>query len=214
MIQLFSKLFKPIIPQIVQDKLRLLRHERQLKKWKSDGSPVPPPHRVKQLAVQMYQTKYKIFTLVETGTHLGEMIEMQKHLFKKIVSIELGDELFTKAQNRFKKYPHITILHGDSGKVLPQLVPSLSDRAIFWLDGHFSAGLTAKGDKECPVYEEIDAIFANNQSKHVILIDDARDFTGKGDYPSIDALREYIVNIDRTYSLTVENDIIRVLPPV
>jgi hypothetical protein len=214
MIEIISKSLKLILPFFIHNALRTARHKLIHFSWKLKGSPVPPPHRVKQLAVQMYQTKYKIFTLVETGTHLGEMIEMQKHLFKKIVSIELGDDLFTKAQNRFKKYPHITILHGDSGKVLPQLVPSLSDRAIFWLDGHFSAGLTAKGDKECPVYEEIDAIFANNQSKHVILIDDARDFTGKGDYPSIDALREYIVNIDRTYSLTVENDIIRVLPPV
>lgn len=214
MIQIFSNLFKLLLPQTVQDKLRLLRHENQLKEWKTKGSPMPPPHRVKQLAINYHQSKYSIYTLIETGTHLGEMIEMQKHHFTEIVSIELGEELFNKAQKRFKKYDHITILQGDSGKVLPNIVPGISNRALFWLDGHFSAGLTAKGDKECPVYEEIDAIFANNKFKHVILIDDARDFTGKGDYPSIDELREYISKIDSSYSLTVENDIIRVLPPI
>jgi hypothetical protein len=62
-------------------------------------------------------------------------------------------------------------VQGDSGKELPKIVTQLDTPAIFWLDGHYSAGITAKGDTECPIFEELEAIFEPDKSCKHILID-------------------------------------------
>jgi hypothetical protein len=67
----------------------------------------------------------------------------------------------------------------------------LNEPAIFWLDGHYSGGFTAMGEKETPVYEELKIIFSNKQD-HVILIDDARLFNGNDGYPTFDDLKIFI----------------------
>jgi hypothetical protein len=46
---------------------------------------------------------------------------------------------------------------------------------MFWLDRHYSGGFTAKGEKDCPIIEELDAISNGSHLKHSILIDDAGD---------------------------------------
>ena len=45
--------------------------------------------------------------------------------------------------------------------VLPKLLPNLSGDINFWLDGHYSSGLTFKGDQECPIKDELDQIGNN-----------------------------------------------------
>lgn len=180
-----------------------------LREWKNKGKPVPPPHVVKQFVIKEYQSKYNISVLVETGTFMGDMVYAQKDVFERIISIELGQKLFEDAVKRFSKYNHIQILHGDSGKVLQRVVPELKKKVIFWLDGHYSEGITAKGEKECPIYEELDAIFKNDLG-HILLIDDARCFTGERDYPTIKELEEFIKSKNSKYRIEVKDDIIRV----
>jgi len=179
-----------------------------IKKWKSNGEPLPPPHVCKQQMIEHYRDKFKCNVLVETGTYLGEMVNAQKRNFNKIYSIELSKELFTLAKKRFKKYRHITIIHGDSGDKIKVVIDELKEPAIFWLDGHYSAGVTAMGSKECPIYKELDAIF-NKHFKHIILIDDARCFTGKNDYPDVHSLTEYVLSKNKMYNVKVCNDIIQ-----
>jgi hypothetical protein len=133
---------------------------------------------------------YQLF--VESGTYLGAMVEAQKSKFRKIYSIELGEFLHRDAVKLFEKDTHIEILCGDSGDVLVELIKSVKEPAIFWLDGHYSAGITAMGKKECPIYEELQAIFSGDFYKHIILIDDARLFTGANDYPTQNELLAFI----------------------
>jgi hypothetical protein len=123
----------------------------------------------------------------------------------------LGYDLFIKAQERFRHNKNITIIHGDSGKVLPKILNDIFEPAIFWLDGHYSAGITAKGNKECPIFEELDAILDKKYKKynHVLLIDDARLFNGEGDYPSIEKLTRYIKIKNEKYQVEIQHDIIR-----
>ena len=200
---MLKKLFKK--PTIIID------HQEQLAEWEKNGRPSPPPHIVKQMAIEEYQKKFDLKILVETGTYLGDMVEAQRTRFEKTYSIELSKKLFQRATKRFKSYSHITILNGDSGIVLNKLLPGIDKPALFWLDGHYSEGITAKGTKECPVVEELEAIFKSD-FYHIILIDDARLFNGTRDYPTLDEIKQIFEKNNRVYSLTIKDDIIRLIP--
>jgi len=188
------KAFYKMLPKSFQQRILTYRIKKGMK--------------IKQSTIEEFQKKYGYNVLIETGTFLGDMVEAQRNNFKRIFSIELQYDLAEKARERFKEMRHVKILQGDSGGLLKTILTEVKEPAIFWLDAHYSGGLTAKGDKECPIYEEIDAIFATKEN-HVLLIDDARYFNGKGDYPTIDQLTKYIRDRDPRYKVAVENDIIR-----
>jgi hypothetical protein len=204
-----KKLIKSLLPDVILRKLNQRRQEEELQKWLKNGRPSPPPHLVKQNTITEYQRKSGIGVLVETGTYLGDMVEAQRKRFHKIISIELSPELHARASKRFHPFSHINILQGDSGKVLNRVADELQEAAIFWLDGHYSAGITARGDKDCPVFEEINAIFKSNKPDHILLVDDARCFTGEGDYPTIDELTRHVRSKNERYQVEVKDDIIR-----
>lgn len=144
--------------------------------------------------------------LIETGTYYGDMVAAQLGNFERIISIELSDKLYKKAVERFKGVENVTLLHGDSGKLLPAIVKTLHEPATFWLDGHYSRGVTARGDKDTPVKDELKAIL-NHHIRHKILMDDARHYTGDNDYPTIDEIKKAA----KDYTVTVDNDIIYLL---
>jgi hypothetical protein len=199
-----------LIPEIVLFPLKnWLKRREIMNSWRKNGYSVPVPSLVKQGVIIDYQKKYNCSTFIETGTYLGDTVEAMKTKFKKVISIELGMDLYINAKERFLNVKNVEIFQGDSGKVLPQIVLGLKDPAIFWLDGHYSAGITAKGDKICPILEELDAIFENSNLNHVLLIDDARDFVGEGDYPTIERLTDYIKSKNERYNVQVKHDIIR-----
>ncbi len=201
-----SELFTP---KDVLKKRKEEQNEIVIREWRKNGCPVPPPDVIKQLAISSYQETYGYNTLIETGTYKGDMVEAQKSKFQKIISIELGVKLFNKAKRRFKGDKNVTIVQGDSGKMLPEVVKDLKEPAIFWLDGHYSDGITAKGDKECPILEELDSIFKAKNLNHIILVDDARLFVGVGDYPTIEELTTRIKTKNPRYEVEVKDDIIR-----
>ena len=199
---MFNKLFK---------KTTIIDDKEKLAEWEKNGRPSPPPHIVKQLAIEEYQKKFDLKILVETGTYLGDMVEAQQNRFEKVYSIELSKKLFQRAIKRFKIHSHITILNGDSGIVLNKLITEIDKPALFWLDGHYSGGITAKGEKECPVLEELETILKSDLY-HIILIDDARLFNGTHDYPTLDEIKLLCEKRHRSYSLTLKDDIIRLIP--
>ena len=180
----------------------------------------PPPYELKRAIIDAYRASYKLETLVETGTFFGDTVEYFKNKFKKVYSIELADDLAEKAKKRFENDSRITIIHGDSGTVLKQMLKELKEPALFWLDGHYSSEFfvgeefikTARTDKDTPVVEELNAILGSSP-RHVILIDDARGFNGLGDYPAISSMRRKVRKAKGAdYSFKVENDIIHIVP--
>jgi hypothetical protein len=200
-----------LIPENVLKFIKSLISKKELseKEWREKGCPSPPPHVVKQLVIEEYQKKYGISVLVETGTYRGDMIEAQKKRFKKIISVELGIDFFEKAKDRFKNDGHVVLRNGNSGVIMPQILDELNEPAIFWLDGHYMPGITEKANKECPVYEELEAILSQKNVNHVLLIDDARLFTGKYDYPTISELVKFVGERNNKYNIEVKYDIIR-----
>lgn len=200
---------RKVVPDYLLEKRRTFIEKKLLKNWEKKGKPVPPPHRIKQLAIEYYQKKHNTSILIETGTYLGDMVKAQLGNFKTIYSIELGKDLWKKAVKRFEKEKHVNILLGDSGKVLFDLIPKINENAIFWLDGHYSGGITSKGKNECPIYDELNAIL-NSNFKHIVLIDDARCFNGEGDYPTIEKLKEHILSRYSKSNIEILDDIIRI----
>jgi hypothetical protein len=189
----------------------IINHEELLAEWVRNGRPSPPPHIVKQQALDEFRKKFNPEILVKTGTFLGEMVEAQRNNFKKIYSVELSEKLYRKAKKRFKAFSHIKLLQGDSGKLMGRIISEIDAPALFWLDGHYSGGITALGDKECPVPEELMAILQSN-FRHVILIDDARFFNGTNDYPAIEEIESLLKSSNKNLAIEIRDDIIRITP--
>jgi hypothetical protein len=179
--------------------------------WEKRGALIPPVHKVKSSAITEYGRRYSIDTLIETGTYLGKMIDAQKDHFMRIMSIEIDKKFHEDAKEKFKAWPHISFYLGDSGKLMKQIVDELDRPAVFWLDAHYNSRSTAKLDKDCPIYEEMDAIFGGSRHDHVLLVDDARLFVGKNDYPTLAELENYIRARRPEYQMEVKDDIIRVV---
>ena len=172
---------------------------------------LPSMHIVKQNNIHEYREKYQLNILVETGTYLGDMVEAQKRYFNKVYSIELSNELYSQAVDRFGQDSNVEIILGDSGQKLKELLEIIKEPALFWLDGHYSAGFTAKGNLNTPIIEELRTVLTNGK-EHVILIDDARLFTGEDDYPSIFQLCSFVNDLSPERKVIVADDIIRITP--
>ena len=215
---LYKRIFKPLyqcLPFSWQYRLRSLRYglftNMIVQRWKQKGKPIPPPPQVKHHIIRKIQEHYHYPILVETGTYKGDTIQALKKSFRQIYTIEIGEELFRDAQRRFRKEAHIHVLHGDSGHLLNKVMKEIDAPAIFWLDGHYSGKLTARGTIESPILDEIDAVCSKMEQRHVILIDDARSFSGK-DYPSLSRLEDHFFQHCPDYQMQVKDDIIYFTP--
>jgi hypothetical protein len=205
----FDRSLLKIILKLIRSIYYNNSNQKIISEWEKKGKPLPPPPVVKQKIISEIQKKFRINTLVETGTYYGDMVYAQLNKFEKIYSIELGEDLYNKALERFEKDTHVSIILGDSGHVLQTLIKVLDSPCIFWLDGHFSGGITARGQKNCPIYEELEAIFTSTQN-HIILIDDARMFTGSEDFPNTDNIIKFIIAKKPYSKIEIMDDIIRV----
>jgi hypothetical protein len=176
----------------------------------SEGKPNPPPHLFKQQVIKYFANLFSLDVFIETGTYLGNMIEAVKQVFTEIYTIEISQDLYKVAKKRFSHNNHIKVLHGNSGKLLDQILSPISKPCLFWLDAHYSSGITAKSDIDTPVNKELYSISRHPLKKfHVILIDDARCYTGANDYPELGLLKEWSL-IEGFENFDVRNDIIRI----
>jgi hypothetical protein len=182
-------------------------------RWWLNGQPAPPPHFIKRRTVNIAGRSIGARLFIETGTYQGEMVEFAKKRFDRIISIELEPNLYAQAVSRFAVEKHIEILLGDSAKLLPELLrrPETHQSTVFWLDGHYSCGITGRGDKDTPILEELETILGRNE-RDVILIDDARCFNGEGDYPRLEKIVEAIRLRRPDLIVKVKNDIIHLTP--
>lgn len=180
------------------------------RRWKTAGRPLPAPNPVKREIIRGHAHDYGLDVLVETGTYYADTVRGLRKDFRRIYSIELDKHLYDMAVIRCKRQDNAILLQGDSGERIVDVIAQLTGPALFWLDAHYSAGETARGDLDTPIHAELKAILADGR-EHVILVDDMREFVKKAqDYPALEAVHR--IAQDHGYRMTTALDIIRLVP--
>jgi hypothetical protein len=119
---------------------------------------------------------YKIF--IETGTYMGDTIFSMEPHFDKLYTVEIKPEFYYNNKNRYNGQK-INFILGDSTYEIENICKNIKEKSIFFLDGHWSAGNTGKGEKDIPLIEEINSIYNYFDNEAIVIIDDRRMF-GKG----------------------------------
>lgn len=161
----------------------------------------------------------KVF--VETGTYLGDTTFIAAEYFADVRTIELDKKLYELASAKFAKNQKVRVYQGDSTTMLPEIVSSIKGTAVFWLDGHFSCGNTAKGALNTPILAEL-ATVAQYKDDAIILIDDVRYFqnspqskkegTNASDYPDLTEIIGVLEGMKRDYKYLVIGDVLLAYP--
>lgn len=154
--------------------------------WALDGLPTPPPPAIKRARIAQHMQASKLDIFVETGTFRGGTLAHIARLGVKCHSIELDEWHHANAVKRFAATRNVDLIKGDSAIELPRLIEKLPGPAVFWLDGHYSAGSTASADIASPIVPEIEAILSwRHGPRSTVLIDDVDAFTGSDGYPRL-----------------------------
>ena len=142
-------------------------------------------------------SSFKIF--VESGTYLGETIFTMEKYFDQLYTIEINEKFYNNVKNKYNGNK-INFYLGASEDKLTEICNLLKENTIFFLDGHWSAGDTGKGEKDCPLYEELNVI--NELFKHngIIIVDDVRLF-GKGPNNGNEICNWEDINIEKLLSI-------------
>jgi hypothetical protein len=179
--------------------------------WKLRGEPIRSPHLLKQRTVREYAERYRLRVLVETGTYYGEMVAAMKNRFAEIHSVEFDSELARRAAKKFSRWPHVHIVEGDSQKAVPELLQSLREPALFWLDAGYYGWAGLQGNKQ-RLTSELEAILSSTVRGHVVLMDDARGLDGQNGAPTVEQLRQRIEAHFPGRRVEVKHDILRITP--
>jgi len=172
------------------------------------------------LFISMLKAALPLHTFVETGTYEGESVQRALSFFQQIYTVELSQEYYERAVQRFKGQEKVHVYHDDSAHFLEELRPLLEKtQVLFWLDAHWCAADESAGDNsQCPVLEELGAI-ARLGPQSAILIDDARLFLCPPPrphevchWPSFDALVRKLFSLSRLHELMILNDVVMFFP--
>lgn len=169
----------------------------------------PSPQFIKQATIKRNYQLGSVF--VETGTYHGSTTSYLSSFAPQVISIEPDLILFNAASKKFSLKENITLYNGASEDVFPELIPSLKGDVTFWLDGHFSGGVTFQAQKDTPICFELEIIEINisNFNSLCVLIDDFRCFNPSSpefkDYPTKSFLVDWAIR--NSLNWTVENDI-------
>ena len=145
-------------------------------------------------------TRFPCF--IETGTLWGATIFAMEPNFSTLYTIEYSEKYYDLAKNKYKG-TKINFILGDSSVVFIGLLPQITDKCIFFLDGHWSSGDTGRSVKDCPLIEEINQINDLFVNEAIIIIDDFRLFglnssSGKLEEDWSDISKDGILNIIRS----------------
>ena len=178
--------------------------------WK--GQYRPAPHAVKMRILKSWLPDAPGMTFIETGSFRGDTVLALRHVFERVISIEIDPALHEIAKSRAAGARNIDLVLGDCVVELPKILSSLPGRAAFWLDGHWSGGVTGRGDTDDPILMSLNQIRSHPNKNHALFIDDARTFQGGSSAPDLIEVLSTIRAINADYIIRVQNDIIVAVP--
>ena len=155
---------------------------------------------------------------VETGTYHGSTTRWASNYFETVHTIERAENLYNLHSNELAQIKGVTPHLGDSRDILPQILKDISgQKAVYWLDGHWSGGETAGENDECPLLDEL--ICLSSRTEDIILIDDARLFLcapplphNPSQWPTISDILAVFPVSDKKPFVQVVDDVIFIIP--
>ena len=174
--------------------------------------------------IRFFKRFLPLVSFIETGTMKGDTVAAVKPYFTKTVSIELSDEYYKFAVERFRDDPDVILLKGDSAALIEGPAREADSKpAMFWLDAHWCCddeGKTGGVGSQCPLLKELRAI-GRIHPESVLLVDDARlflctpgrphDYRQWPDFHDITAALSALSSVHR---IMVVNDVIVFYPEV
>lgn len=182
-----------------------LQRFKELGVWRERAFAAPSPDFVKRAC--LLRNGIAGATWVETGTSLGVTTRLLAAHASKVYTLEPEPVLFANARRSLADLANVEVLNGTSERLLPQILEQLSGDVNFWLDGHYSGGVTFKGEKDTPVVEELAALgrARGRLGRVVVLVDDIRYFSPAtktySGYPSLDFLVDWARNNGFTWHI-------------
>lgn len=189
---------------------KVINVEKSINNIISNGGGIPLSPAYKQNNIREYAQYYNADIFIETGTYLGDTTASLENYFRRLFTIELSKELYDKAINRFKGSDKVQCFNGDSKIILNSILDNIDGIPLFWLDAHYSAGFTARGEEDTPIIGELKVIF-EKINKGIILIDDARCFGTDPAYPSKFKIKCIVKKHFPCADIEVYDDIIRIV---
>lgn len=108
--------------------------------------------------------KYKPDLILETGTHRADTTEYFASFSVPVISTEINEEFYNLSKNKLVESSNVTLLLGDSAKVLEENLDSLQDKHIIaFLDSHFLNDQVL--ERELSLFEKL-------STKPIIIIHD------------------------------------------
>jgi len=119
---------------------------------------------------------------IESGTYYGTTYRrtVESGYFERVYSVEIVEQLYRNARKLYDENGPYRVFLGKShavfvSNIFPQCGPN--DRIFFWLDGHYSRGVTGGAERPCPLLDELIAIRDACPTQSVVIaIDDTDDF--------------------------------------
>lgn len=198
------------------------KRDQALREWSERGFAPPAPSFAKLATLQRHAPRGA--TWIESGTFRGRTAQFLASSAEisaaKVITIEPSQKYFEIASRRLSGWESVEVVHGQSVDVLPGVLSSLTGDICFWLDGHYSAGDTFKGECDTPVLAELEIILkhCSRNRRMAVFVDDVRLFAercamtsevGRAGYPPLQSLTDFATKSGQFW--TIENDILIVL---
>jgi hypothetical protein len=154
-----------------------------------------PKYINKSLLAAMIGLKNNKKIFIETGTYIGQSTYNIQNLFSKLYTCEASKDLYKAAKNLFllTKSKNIKIYLNDSRNFLKSLKKTIANNSVFFLDAHYSTGITSKEYGRCPLLDELQIIIKKT-SKPIVVVDDIRTMNGKNGYPNLNEILNILPN--------------------
>jgi predicted O-methyltransferase YrrM len=167
--------------------------------------PMPPHLKVNRVVSICRILEAEMF--VETGTYRGDTSAAASRFVDEVITVEIDVRLAELARRRFAQ-GNVSVLTGDSGDLMAEIVRRSEGKSVlYWLDGHFSAGVTGGNESLPPLKRELDDIMPSLQPGSLVLIDDVREFGSNG-YPTVNDMNDIAVALNYRSTSAVLDDML------